>query len=205
MITENSMLMRNARSALSGKWGRGIGVCIVYLIVGILFELIPILGNFLWIMITAPMYLGLCMYFLAFIRNESPELNYLFKGMNNYITGFITYWLPCLYALLWLLLFIIPGIIAFLSYSQALFIVADDPGIRANDAIKKSKQMMYGYKKQYFFLGLRMAVLGLLCILTLGIGFIWLMPYAMTCFALFYEEVKKSYEEKENVVVEEGL
>ena len=89
-----------------------------------------------------------------------------------------------------MLLLIIPGIIAALSYSMTFYILADDNSIGAMDAIKKSKKMMDGYKWKYFCLGLRLLGWALLCVLTLGIGFLWLIPYAQVSVAKFYDDVK---------------
>lgn len=51
--------------------------------------------------------------------------------------------------------------------------------------------MMDGYKLKLFRLVLRFLGLGLLCILTLGIGFFWLIPYTQVCMAKFYDDVKQ--------------
>ena len=50
--------------------------------------------------------------------------------------------------------------------------------------------MMDGYKLKFFYLGLRFFGLGLLCILTLGIGFFWLIPYMQVTFSKFYDDLK---------------
>jgi uncharacterized membrane protein len=92
--------------------------------------------------------------------------------------------------LLWLLLLIVPGIIAAISYSQTFFILAEDNTIRPSEAIEKSKKMMDGNKLKYFYLCLRFLGLGLLCILTLGIGFLWLAPYIQVTNAKFYDDIK---------------
>ena len=94
------------------------------------------------------------------------------------------------FILLWMLLLIIPGIIAALAYSQTFYILAEDESIGAMDALKKSKEMMNGYKWKYFCLSLRFLGWVLLCILTLGIGFLWLAPYVEVSYAHFYEELK---------------
>jgi uncharacterized membrane protein len=60
------------------------------------------------------------------------------------------------------------------------------------DALKKSKAMMNGYKLKLFYLGLRFLVLSLLCVLTLGIGFLWLVPYIQITGAKFYDDVRGS-------------
>ena len=35
---------------------------------------------------------------------------------------------------------------------------------------------------------------GILCVFTLGIGTLWLLPYMQTSIAAFYEDVKADYE-----------
>jgi uncharacterized membrane protein len=97
------------------------------------------------------------------------------------------------FIILWMLLLIIPGIIAALSYSMTFYIIADDETMDAMEAIDKSKAMMDGYKWKYFCLALRFVGWALLCLLTLGIGFFWLMPYMQVTNAKFYEDVKANY------------
>ena len=48
---------------------------------------------------------------------------------------------------------------------------------------------MYGNRWKLFCLGLRFVGWSLLALLTLGIGFFWLIPYYQTSTALFYEEL----------------
>ena len=60
------------------------------------------------------------------------------------------------------------------------------------DALRKSKEMMDGYKWKYFCLGLRFIGWALLCVLTLGIGILWLSPYVQVSYAKFYEDVKNN-------------
>lgn len=96
-----------------------------------------------------------------------------------------------LYVLLWTLLLIVPGIIAALGYSMTFYILADEPELKAEEALRKSKAMMDGYKLKLFYLDLRFFLLAFLCILTLGIGFLWLIPYVNVTTALFYEDIKE--------------
>ena len=55
---------------------------------------------------------------------------------------------------LWSLLFIIPGIIAVLRYSQAFFILAEDPSKGIMACINESKYYMNGNKGKFFCLSL---------------------------------------------------
>ena len=116
----------------------------------------------------------------------------MFEGFNTWLRSFKAYFLMILYIFLRLLLLIVPGIIAIYAYSQTYYILADDKNIGINDAIKKSKEMMMGNKWKLFCLGCRFIGWGLLCMLTFGIGFLWLVPYAQVSIAKFYDDVKGS-------------
>src|SRR6185369_11915903 len=99
--------------------------------------------------------------------------------------------LMAMYIVLWALLFVIPGIIAAISYSQTFFILAENPDMDPMVALEKSKAMMDGNKWKYFDLCIRFLGWAVLCVFTLGIGFLWLIPWMQITFAMFYEDVKK--------------
>lgn len=190
MKTENVVLMQMARESLKGKWGLAIGTFVVYMLIASALQVIPIVGAIGSLIITGPLILGLTFFSLSISRDQDAQLEQLFQGFNNFGTALGAYLLRALFIFLWLLLLIIPGIIASISYSMTFYILADDNSIQPMEAIDKSKKMMYGYKWKYFRLGLRFFGWALLCILTLGIGFLWLMPYMQVTYAKFYEDVK---------------
>lgn len=190
MKTENVVLMQMARKSLDGKWGLAIGTFVVYMVILVALQIIPIFGIIASLIITGPFVLGLVIFSLSISRNQDARLEQIFQGFNNFGTALGAYLLMLLFTFLWMLLLIIPGIIAALSYSMTFFILADDNAIGPLDAIDKSKKMMDGYKWKYFCLGLRFLGWALLCIPTLGIGFLWLMPYMQVSMAKFYDDVK---------------
>ncbi|MDD2476333.1 MAG: DUF975 family protein [Dysgonamonadaceae bacterium] len=193
MKTENAVLMRMAKESLKGKWGLAIGTYIVYvLIVGAL-QFIPFVGAIGVFIIGGPLILGLSIFSLSISRDQDAKLEQIFEGFNNFGTALVVYLLVTLFVFLWTLLLIIPGVIASISYSMTFYILVDDKSIQPMKAIDKSKKMMYGYKWKFFCLGLRFLGLSLLCILTLGIGFLWLMPYMQVSTAKFYEDVKTNF------------
>jgi uncharacterized membrane protein len=53
---------------------------------------------------------------------------------------------------------------------------------------------MYGYKWKFFCLHLRFLGWVLVCILTFGIGFLWLIPYVKVSVAKFYDDIKGNQE-----------
>ena len=87
------------------------------------------------------------------------------------------------------LLLIVPGIILVFGLSQAMFILSEEPEMPAADVLRKSWEMMKGYKMDYFILSIRFLPWAILCIFTLGIGFLWLLPYIYTTFANFYKKI----------------
>ena len=193
MKTENLVLMQMARKSLKEKWGLAVGTFVVYmLIIGAIqatTEFFPLAGLLL-LAISGPMALGIAIFSINISRNQDARLEQIFQGFNNFNTSLGAYLLMLLFTFLWTLLLIIPGIIAVLSYSMTFYILADDNSIGAMEAIDKSKKMMDGYKWKYFCLGLRFIGWSLLCILTLGIGFLWILPYMHVSMVKFYDDIK---------------
>ena len=190
MVKENTELMAEARESLSGNWGLAIATFLVYGIIISIFQVIPTVGSVLALFIAGPVLVGVSMFSLSLSRGENARLEQIFEGFKNYGTVLGAYLLMVLFIFLWMLLLIIPGIIAAIAYSQTFYILAEDDTIGSMDALKKSKEMMDGYKWKYFCLGLRFIGWALLCILTLGIGFLWLSPYIQISYAKFYEDIK---------------
>ncbi len=192
MGTKNSILMTHARESLSGKWGLAIGTYLLFYILIIGVQFIPILGIIASLIFSGPLLIGLAIFTLNISRNQDPQLPQIFNGFIKFTTGLGAYLLMIVFIVLWSLLLIIPGIIAAISYSQTFYIIAEDDNIGAMEAINKSKQMMYGHKWKFFRLELRFIGWALLCILTLGIGFLWLIPYIWVSTAKFYDDIKTS-------------
>ena len=199
MKTENVVLMQMARESLKGKWGLAIGTFVVYSLIAVSIQRIPIVGVIASLLISGPFAIGLAFFSLSISRNQDAKLEQIFQGFKNFGTALGAYVLTSLFIFLWTLLLIIPGIIAAISYSMTFYILADDNSIGAMDAMDKSKKMMDGYKWKSFCLGLRFFGWSLLCILTLGIGFLWLMPYAQVSMAKFYDDVKANSLTTENI------
>ena len=65
------------------------------------------------------------------------------------------------------------------------------------DTLRLSRRMMKGHKMQLFKLQLSFIGWILINMLTFGVGSLWLIPYVMTTFAAFYQDVKAEYFMKE--------
>ena len=190
MNTENVTLMRAARESIKGKWALAIGTFFIYTLLIAGPGSVEHRGSILTLILGGPFALGAAIFSLFIARGKEARVEQIFQGFNQFANALVAYLLIVLYVLLWALLLIVPGIIAALSYSMTFYIMADDPLIQPQDALKKSKSMMNGYKLKLFYLGLRFFLLGILCILTLGIGFLWLIPYYHVTMAKFYDDLK---------------
>lgn len=107
--------------------------------------------------------------------------------------------LMMIFVVLWSLLLVIPGIIKVFSYALTPFILTDYPELSPNQAINLSRNMMKGHKFDLFWLGLSFIGWFLLGIVTLGLGFFWIMPYMTVATAGFYQDVKAEYEAKTTI------
>ena len=93
------------------------------------------------------------------------------------------------HVLLYLLLLLAGSIVSFivlLGFTLADLLLIDNENLGAIDAIRQSWAMMHGNKGRFFYLQISFFGLALLCILTLGIGMLWLYPYMMTTEVFFY-------------------
>jgi uncharacterized membrane protein len=190
MPTDNLTLLRASRESLKGKWGLAILTFFIFTLLTAAPGSVEYRGSVLTLIIGGPLTLGAAMFSLSISRGQEARMEQLFDGFQRFSAALVAYLLVIVYVLLWSLLLIIPGIIAALGYSMTFYIMADDPLIKPEDALHKSKSMMDGYKLKLFYLCLRFFLLALLCILTLGIGFFWLIPYVHVTTAKFYEDIK---------------
>ncbi len=137
-----------------------------------------------------PLTIGATAYVMKFVRKEPVDLNYMFSFYKQFWPIFVLTFLIGLFTSLWTLLFIVPGIIAAISYSMSQYIFIDGEE-DAMECIRKSKKMMDGYKADYFVFNLSFIGWILLAIPTFGLIFIYLIPYMTVSQVLYYEELKK--------------
>jgi uncharacterized membrane protein len=190
MELTNREIVEQSRKALKDKWGLAMGGAFLSLLVGNGVGFIPVAGILLSLAMSGPVYAGLYAFFLRIVRGERPPAMEIFSGFSNFLNAMLTYVLSLFFGFLWSLLLFVPGIIALISYSQALYLVAENPDMTATQAIRESKAMMRGHKWKYFCLGCRFIGWILLGIITLGIAFLWVLPMIHAAFALFYDDLK---------------
>ena len=106
------------------------------------------------LLVSGAMELGLTLFFLAMFRRQIVGIGDVFLGFERFGKALGLFLFQGLFIFLWSLLFIVPGIIAAIRYSQAFFILADDPNKGIRQCMDESKWMMRGNKAKYFCLSL---------------------------------------------------
>jgi uncharacterized membrane protein len=137
-------------------------------------------------------YLGFAGFFLKRIRGEAIAIANIFDGFKRFLPSFLLMFLTGIFIGLWSLLLIVPGIIKSFSYAMSFFILHDNPGMKPLEAIRQSRIMMRRYKAKLFVLYLSFIGWYLLGCLTLGIGFLWIIPYFYLSVANLYENLKQN-------------
>lgn len=143
------------------------------------------------LIIGGPVTLGYVKFNLDMVNGYRPSFSDLFSQFGRFKEAFVMQLLRSIFIFLWSLLLVIPGIIATFSYAMAPYILYENPGMSASDAIAASKQMMDGNKWRLFCLNFSFIGWSILSVFTLGILNLWLIPYMEASYAAFYEELKR--------------
>ena len=153
--------------------------------------------SFATILVSGTLTVGLAVFFLNLANGAEAKVeNVLSQFKHHWGNTFVLGLLTTIFTALWTCLFIIPGIIAAMSYFAAPYILAEHPEIKASEAIKMSKDMMNGHKKELFTLYLSFIGWFILGIITCGIAFIYIMPYMQATLAEFFNEISGNNFEK---------
>ncbi len=211
-----AMLKDAAKQQLQGKWATGVLATLIVMVLGGAVGAFTGIGNSLimiasgenapgmllggsavsiiawvaYLLVIPALSLGFCRMFLQMAKGQEVELKDLFWGFRYFLKALGLTVMVAIFTLLWTLLFVIPGIIAAYRYSQAFFLLAEDPEIGVMEAIRQSKQMMIGHKWEYFVLELSFigwAILASFCL----IGMLWLAPYMNVTYANYYLNLRR--------------
>ena len=181
IVNESSKNIRMlGRQALSGHWKSAVLAMLIYIVCIAVPTLIIIalfggfseaaledimmneefmmpgegLSSVYSILVSGAFTFGITVYFLDLVRESKSDIGQVFSGFGYYFKTLLLFVLMSIFILLWTLLFIIPGIIAAFRYSQAFYILADDPSKDIMQCLKESKALMKGNKAKYLCLQL---------------------------------------------------
>lgn len=189
----------HAKKQIEGKIFTLLAIALVVGLISAATNFLGMVGFIASILIT-----GAFTYAEAFIylgvtsKSRMPKIEDAFIGFkgDNFLRTLVGYLRYAIFTFLWGLLFIVPGIIKSISYSQMFYLMAEDEDLDPGDAQKESMELMEGHKWEYFVLVLSFFAWYLLCIVTLGIACIYVSPYVQTTLAEYHVRLINSNKAK---------
>lgn len=148
--------------------------------------------NLISVAISGVLLMAYAFLFLQYFRRPQDKIVFkdFLKGFSLWISGILSIFWYSLWVFLWSLLFVIPGIVKSISYSQMFFIIAENPKISVRKAMQISKVMTKGFKGDLFVMGLSFIGWEILCVLTFFILQLLVTPYEMMSFTNAYKDLK---------------
>ena len=173
------------------SWGDGIAPGLRAFLIGgaVYLILAAIVLGVLYFILGSVVKVGYARFNLNLTAGEKPSFETLFSYFPHWKTVAVAWLLQSVYVLLWMLLLVIPGIVASYSYAMTDYILAENPELTASEAIAQSKAMMEGNRWRLFCLRFSFVGWAILCAFTLGIGNLVLTPYERAAEAAFYREI----------------
>lgn len=201
---DTAQLKSRAKEQIRGKWGVAIGTVLfanIILEVDFAYRVTSELGaeglsysiNLIALLLGGVISVGLCRFLLNMATGrEEARFDNLFSGFNIYLKTLGLNILITLAVVAGTLLFIVPGIIVSLMFSQAFYILSEDPSKSITQCISESVNLMTGHKWELFYLELTFIGWWLLAVITLGIAALWVSPYQKLTEANFYLYLKNN-------------
>lgn len=193
MTMENEVkdsVLKRAWRTVRNYYAKALGVEFVYFLVGILVAFaiifVLVLANekiledygelskfFQWFVqfLLQPLVYGASIFFLYAVRKNGPKFSMLFCGFDDFKRIAGTLYLRGIYIFLWSLLLFVPGLIRHYDYAMTPFLLHDHPELKFNEALKRSKKMMDGYKGSLFSWDMLMVFMVVCVFILLGILF----------------------------------
>ncbi len=173
------------------KRALGAGILAV---MGVLFAalfVLMVVHCLLRIFVFNPLLVGLNAFFMD-NASQKVDLGYIKKGFSpSYMRNVGSMLVRDIFLLLWSLLFIVPGLIKSYSYRMVPYILAENPDMKATEAITRSREIMDGNKWNAFVLDLSFIGWIFLSVITFGIvGVFYVNPYICQTDAELYNALK---------------
>lgn len=143
------------------------------------------------------MKIGMNRYYLELAAkpNREPQSG-LTSHIKYFSSQFILSVLRDIYTSLLTLFCVVPGIMSYLKWSMAHFVVAEDVDARASDAMVESGYTMDGFKWKYFLFNLSFLPLFLISSISV-VGLFFFIPYIKMAQAKFYYHIKHPIYDKD--------
>ncbi len=189
MMKNSAYYREQARGFLGTTWKPYALAMLIYMAITLGVSATGI-GSIASLIIAGPFALALSIMSLKAIKGQGVEVMNIFSGFENFVNALILCLYQGLIIFLWSLLLIVPGILKSLSYSMTFYILAENPDMKAKQAMEESKSLMEGHRWEYFKLQFSFIGWLILSVFTFGILILWVSPYMDIATAAFYEDLK---------------
>ena len=202
----NQDLTQKTQESTSGSWGK-LAQCSL---ICALIEIVPLIATvicahfFSWYVVLilsivsfivfSLMNYGYNAFMLEFTNSTTAKLSVLFSGFSkSFFKIIILHFVLFVLLVIAYSLFIVPGVFLTIRYSMTLFCLRENPKLSISKAMSSSAKLMkdnYVRLLKVFGINLKWILLG---IVTLGIGFIWILPKYLTSKVIFYDDLKTDF------------
>jgi len=129
-------------------------------------------------------------YIINFVRTGKFDHNLIIKALKEkWLNLLIADIVSGILIAIGFVFCVVPGIILALAYTFVNLVVIDSD-LSGVEPLKKSREMMKGYKADYFVFGLSFFGWCLLILPTFGLIMIWLFPYMTVANTMYYDKLK---------------
>ena len=130
--------------------------------------------------------------YLKMSRSPAPvSFSDFLEGFNNWARATLAIIWQILWIFLWLLVFIIPGFVKAVAYSQMFYIIAEFKDVSVTKAMRISIEITKGRKWDLFVMYLSFIGWDILSVFTFGILELWLAPYKNMTYVNAYHALMK--------------
>lgn len=145
-------------------------------------------------LLALPLYIGFISYILGLTRKEEVSLTDIFQDYKKIGLIVVTLIISYVFIIFGYILLIIPGIMIAFSLVMVVYLLADSKETSISEAkniIRESREMMNGYKLDYFIFELSFIGWHFLGAITFGIAYIYVIPYFTFANTLYYQRLKE--------------
>jgi hypothetical protein len=173
----------------TGNFWAIVGGTFLSLVVLMVVQFIPILGAIAGLFLSGVIYGGLYLYYLKFVRGESPDLGVIFSGFSGaFVPLMLGSLVSSLLTTLGLILLILPGIYLAISYTFT-FLLIQDRKLDFWCAMEVSRRVITAQWWRVFGLMIVAGFLACLGIIALFIGIFVTLPILFGAIVYAYEDL----------------
>lgn len=200
IVTESCGTIRTlARSVLKGHWFDAMLVLLtvfavtnipVYIVMSLAnSSFVSALCNVYMLVVKGPLTLGMSYYYLRLFRQQDNGVKDMAIAKEYVAQSMVLYMHILLRIIVGSILFVIPGIVMALNYSQCFYILAENPRKMPFQCLMESKYLMKGNRIKYILLSLSFLGWYIIASIPQGLAETFIMPSDIYSAAYTIEEL----------------